>query len=372
MILKRILACLCTFASFVTLLSQTLVPVADLSIRMNSNSTKELYYSFSEGDTMCVDLDLSNGFVRFEIIELPDQVKTSQFTAKISDYRIIIPSSKVYKFIITNGGTEKKCHLQINKISKSHKKTNVGTLVYQLKTLYDTTYTYYQEDSLVGYDTVHYIETVKEVLTKEYSDVVLTEENAVVHSYGFIDHNNPRTFIKIELPENQVTDNFEQKVHSWAFYIGVTSNNHLSMGKLLKNGVSIIPDITVIKKYLLGKVVDLAIPTGVDNVQWYILNTAHDVKNFMNNKTFSCIRNGEGAGAYYKFINKHTQGTFYICLGNQYPHAQINVSVKAVALVETITYKDVDCSRVRIDPKYVKVPKVRQVISQRQIRVPME
>ena len=350
---------------------QTSVRVADLSFKMKSNSTEEFYYSFAEGDVMVVDFELRKGKgVKIEVIELPYQTKINQFTARISNYRMNVTSTKVYLFRVTNGMGNKLCSLGIKRIPKSQETVNFNT-AWQWKTIYDTTYTTYKEDSLVRHDTLHYTETVKEVISKETSDVELVNISVQVHSIGIIDHDNPHTFIKVELPKNYVFDNVEQRVYGWAWWIGVTSRNHQVLGRILKE-IPSLPGILDIKKFLLGTVVDLVIPEGTDNIHWYIVNNGSDVNAFMRGQSFSCIAKNFGSGAYSKYIDKNTQGTFYICLYNEYSHSQVTVKVQAVAIIETITYKDVDYQRTKVVPQYVTLTKQRMNITSSQVRVPLE
>ena len=98
-------------------LAQPSIQVADLSFKMNGGSTEEFYYSFAEGDVIVVDFELAKGKgVQFEIVELPNQVKTSQFTARLTDYKVNVFSTKVYLFKITNGMGGKMCSLHIKRI----------------------------------------------------------------------------------------------------------------------------------------------------------------------------------------------------------------------------------------------------------------
>ena len=319
-----------------------------------------------------VDFELQKGKnVDFEVVELPNQTKAKQITAKISNYRINVTSTKVYLFKITNGWGNKVCSLNIKRIPKSQK-TEYFNTSWKWETLYDTTYTTYQEDSLVGHDTVYYTETVKEVVSRDLSDVVLVNNTVQVHSVGYIQHDNPREYVKIDLPKNQKYGNVEKRVCGWAYWIGVTSKNSHVLGKLLGGGSSVIPGISNLTKYLLGKDSDLAIPEGTDNIQWYLVNKGSDVNNFMNGGAFSSINKNYGAGAYAKFTDRYTQGTFYILLYNTYPHSQVTVVVQAVAAIETTTYTDVDYQRTKIVPKYVKLTKTRRNVSSRQVRVPVE
>lgn len=364
--------CLFIFSSVTFVFPQTPIPVADLSFKLNSNSTEEFYYSFAEGDIMVLNFELKKGkSVDFEVVEFPSQTKTKQLTARISNYRINVTSTKVYLFKITNGLGNKVCSLSIKRIPKSQKTENFNTS-WKWETLYDTTYTSYQEDSLVGNDTVYYTETVKEVASKDLSNVELVNNTVQVHSEGIIQHDNPRAYVKIELPRNQKYDNVEKRVCGWAYWIGVTSKNSKVLGKLLEKGTSIIPGMSRLAEFFLGSTAVLAIPEGTDNIQWYLVNKGSDVNNFMSGNSFSCIDKNYGSGAYNKFIDRYTEGTFYILLHNTYQHSQVTVVVQAVAVIETTTYKDVDYQRAKIVPKYVKLTKTRRNVSSRQVRVPVE
>lgn len=355
--------------------SQTPIHVTDLSFKMNSNSTEEFYYSFAAGDMIVVDFELKKGkAVDFEVIELPNLTKTKQYTARITNYRINVSTTKVYLFRVTNGFGNKMCSLSIKRIPKSQETADFNT-GWQWKTLYDTTYTTYKEDSLVGHDTVYYTETVKEVTSKEMSEVVLANNNELVHSIGYIEHHNPRKFVKIKLPENQKYGNTEQRVYGWTYWIGVTSKKSHILSNLIKGGTTVIPGVQKLVKYLLGTAVDITIPkeAEADIIYWYLVNNGNDADNFINGQYFSYMAQGYGTGAYSKFVNNNTQGTYYICLHNkEYTHWSVNFYVQVVALVETITYKDVDYQRTSVVPKYVKLTKTRMNTSSRQVRVPID
>lgn len=362
--------------------SQTPIAVADISFKLNSNSTEEFYYSFAEGDVMVVDFELAKGKgVQFEIVELPNQIKTSQFTARMTNYRINVFSTKVYLFRITNGMGGKMCSLHIKRIPKSQESLNFNT-GWKWKTLYDTTYTRYSEDSLVGHDTVHYVETVKEVASKEVSEVILEDKIQEIRSAGVIVSDNPRSFVEIKLPQNQKGTNWEKKVVGWGYWlcVGDNSNSFWSQNKdLVAKSASTIAGAAIgpVGSLIAGGVTSLLIPNAgkADNVRWSIVQSGQDVNAFMNGGPIcpsSCLKDGDGPGAAGRFVDKNIQGKYYLCLYNDNIHDRIRVNVKISALVETITYKDVDYPRTRIVPKYVKVPKVRSNISSRQVMVPVE
>lgn len=381
MIQKRVIFSLLLLATTLPGFSQTPIAVADLSLKLNSNSSEEFYYSFAEGDVMVVDFELAKGKgVQFEIVELPNQVKTSQFMARMTNYRINVLSTKVYLFRITNGLGGKMCSLHIKRIPKSQETLNFNT-GWVWKTLYDTTYTQYSEDSLVGHDTVHYVETVKEEVSKEVTEVILEDKIQEIRSSGFIVSDNPRAFVEIRLPQNQNGTNWEKKVVGWGYWlcVGDNSNSIWSQNKdLVAKSASTIAGVAFgpVGSFIAGGVTSLFIPNAekADNVKWSIVQNGQDVNAFMTGGPIcpsSCLKNGDGPGAAGRFVDKNTQGTYYLCLYNDNIHDRIRVTIKVSALVETITYKDVDYPRTRVVPKYVKVPKIRRDISSRQVRVPI-
>lgn len=382
MMYKRYFLYIFLILNATALFAQTPIQVADLSFKLNGNTIEEFYYSFAEGDVMVVDFKLDKGKgVQFEIIELPNQIKTSQFTAKMTDYRLNVFSTKVYLFRITNGSGNKMCSLHIKRIPKSQETMNFNT-GWEWKTLYDTTYTHYSEDSLVGHDTMHYVETVKEVESREVSEVILEDKIQEIRSAGVIVNDNPRTFVEIKLPQNQKGTNWEKKVIGWGYWlcVGDNSNSIWSQNKdLVAKSASTIAGAAVgpVGSLIAGGVTSLLIPNAgkADNVRWSIVQYGHDVNAFMNGGTIcpsSCLKNGDGPGAAGKFVDNNTQGTYYLCLYNDNIHNRIRVTIKISALLETTTYKDVDYPRTRIVPQYVKVSKIRRNITSQQVRVPVD
>ena len=330
---------------------------------------------------MIVDFELRKGKgVKIEVIELPYQTKINQFTARISNYRMNVTSTKVYLFRVTNGMGNKLCSLSIKRIPKSQETVNFNT-AWQWKTIYDTTYTTYKEDSLVRHDTVHYTETVKEVASKELTEEILVDQIEEMHSNaGVILSESPRKCISILLPQNQTSSNRTKRVIGWGYWIcvGDNSNSFWSRNKsLMVKGTSTIAGATLspIGGFIAGEIANLIIPNkdDVSNVIWAIIDNSKDKNAFMNKEQAYCLRHGNGPGAAGKFVEKNTtQGSYYICLYNDNHFRKIKVNVKVAALIETITYKDVDYQRTKIVPKYVTLTKKRMNITSSQVKVPVE
>lgn len=376
-ILFFIILCSLTIEAF----SQTPIVVADMSFKSSGSEPKELYYSFAEGDIIVVDFEVVKGknIKSFEVIELPSSMKFSSFKpSSISQKKINVNQKSVYLFRIDAGIGGKVCNLKISRIPKdqSTERFNTG---WKWEVLYDTTYTHYKKDSLIGYDTLHYVETVKEVTSKELSEVILEDRTEEIHSIGWIDHDDPRTYVEISLPQNQSGNNWEKKVVGWGYWlcVGNNSNSFWSRNKeMVSKSVSTIAGaaLSPIGGLIVGGITSLAIPdeSSVDNVIWAIVRNWQEVQAFMNGGSISCLRSGDGPGASGSFVNGHTQGKYYICLYNDNRHYPIHVTVKASALMETTTYQDVDYQRTKNTPKYIKVSKVSSYVSSHKIRVPVE
>lgn len=382
MIQKRLFLLFFMVVNSLVVFSQNPIRVADLSFKMSSNTTEEFYYSFAEGDIMVVDFELVKGKgVQFEIVETPNLIKTSLFTARVTNYQINIVSTKVYLFRITNSSGNKLCSLHIKRIPKSQETANFNT-GWEWKTYYDTTYIHYSKDSIVGYDTVQYVETAKDVASKEMNEVILEDKTEEIRSSGIILNDNPRAFVEIKLPQNQKGTSWEKNVIGWGYWlcVGDNSNSIWSQNKdFVAKSASTIAGAAFgpMGSFIAGGVTSLFIPNAekADNVKWSIVQNKQDVNAFMNGGPIcpsSCLKNGDGPGAAGKFVDENTQGTYYLCLYNDNIHDRIRVTIKVSALVENITYKDVDYQQTKIVPKYVKVPKVRINISSRQIKVPAD
>jgi len=281
--IQKIIILLLFILSNYFLVAQEPIHVADLSFKMNSNSTQEYYYSFAKGDVIVVDFELTKGKnVQFEIVELPNQIKTSQFTARIFNYQVNVFSTKVYLFRITNSSGNKMCSLHIKRIPKSQETVNFNT-GWQWKTLYDTTYTHFKEDSLVGHDTVHYTETVKEVASREITEEMLFDNTVEIKSIGWIEHDNPRAYVEVTLPQNKTEHYVKKRVIGWAFWLCVgDANSFWSRNKnaLVKSASAIAGlSLSPLGAFVVGGVSDLVIPDQTKNNVFWAIIANNDNKN---------------------------------------------------------------------------------------------
>ena len=367
--------------------AQNPIIVADMSFKPNGSDPEELYYSFAEGDIIVIDLEIVKGknIKSFEVIELPANIKYSSFKPEtINQKQINVSQTGVFLFRIDAGIGGKVCNLKISRIpkDKSTERFNTG---WKWKTLYDTTYTAYREDSLVGYDTIPYVETRKIFESEEIREENLLNSTVNIRSYGIIDHDNPREVVRIELPENKQYGNTTEEVVAWAYWISVSDNpnNVFSKNKeLIKKAASTATKIpfageyTALGGYAVGLVTDLFItdPQKVDNVQYYLVSNEYSAANFKNTgSVYGAIRSGNSSGSYERFVNKDMlQGDYYLCMYNDNVHDRINVNVQVCAIIKTQYFRNEEVQKSKVEPRYVKVERKKMQVTNTRTRVPVE
>ena len=360
--------------------AQTPVTVCDQTIKIGGTGEENLYYGFAEGDQIILEFESDKELKEiqvFELVEKNSSQKYSNFKATSAQTTIYVPQKAVYQFRFKNGAVAGRiCKIKIQRIPESEatQRFNTG---WKFKTLYDTTYVPYTQDSLVGYDSLWYKETVREEISSYLveEDLLPGGRPITIRSEGIIQHDNPREFVQIRLPQNENTTYMTKKVKAWAYWIGVgpTAESFFSKNKdAVKSSISTIAGITnPIAGLAVGAVTDLIIPSGetIDPVRYAI--TDYENKGlFMTGNTYSYIDYGFGKGGTGRFTNqRYCQGTYYICLKNDNIHDRIDVTVKAIAVIEVKEFQDVEYDRVKVTPRYVTLHKKRMVVNTTQIRV---
>ena len=201
------------------------IDVADLTLKVGASKTEELYYGFAEGDQIIFNFEEVNkkDLKEIEIIELPTNSKFMDYkTSKIVDKKINVYKKAIYYFRFSNSAiTGRICRIKIQRIPKSESLINFNT-EWKWLTQFDTTYINYTQDSLVGYDTLLYKETVKEIISTEVKeDLFLTETKAPISSTGWMDQNVNTKVVRIDLPQNQISDYETKNLIAWAYLISV-------------------------------------------------------------------------------------------------------------------------------------------------------
>ncbi|MEA3451913.1 MAG: hypothetical protein U9Q83_08435 [Bacteroidota bacterium] len=371
LVLTTILTCILTQYAYSQLEP---VDVADLTIKVGGMQTEELYYGFAEGDQLVFNFEDVKGkpMKEIEIIELPSNSKFMDYkSSSITDKKIKVNQNSVYKFSFKNtaiGG--RICKVKIQRIPQSEDLISFNT-DWKWETLYDTTYVPYTEDSLVGYDTLHYKEKVKELVKTEQVEEMLFDKNQRVHSY--YNENPSRTYLKVTLPTNKKEPYKEEKVIAWAYWIGVGEESQEAYSKNVKSlggAASTLASTfgTPLAGLAIGTITELMVPTKGDDVAYWFIADFANVQAFLNKQEFYQFDKGKGIAAYGRNTNK-LQGTFYIGLWNDNNTRGIDVDVKIVAVKEVKIYEDKEYDRQKVTPRYVKLNKKRMVVNTTKIRV---
>lgn len=361
---------------------QVPVTICESVLKLGAMSEENLYYSFQAGDYIVFDFEEINGkeLKEIEIVELPSFSRYKNFRqSKVEDKRVYVNQKSVFQFRLKNGAAMGRvCKVKIQRIPKSDK-TQLFNTGWKWETVYDTIYEPYTQDSLVGYDTLRYKETVKEEVgsSLQEEDLLPGGKPITIKSSGIIVHDNPRAFVKVTLPQNMETIYQTKKVIAWAYWIGVGESDESIFTKnkeLLNTTVSSVVGFSnPIALFALGAVSDLIIPSGKkDNVKYKITNSINK-ELFMNGSACLSYDEGYGKGGVGRFIeSKMCQGDYYICMYNENIHDRLHVIVRAVAVVEIKDYQYVEYDRIKINPRYVTLHKQRMRINTYQVRVPIE
>ena len=352
--------------------------VTEAAVSLNFNETKELYYSFDEGDEIVFNLDMIKGrnIKSVEIIELPNKKLFSAFkTEGISNKKIKVFNKGVYLFrFYSTSLTTRACNIRISRIPRQNGNLTFNT-GWEWQTLRDTTYTDYTIDSIAGYNKIRYKDTLRTLVNSEKIEETLFNKNQRVHST--YNENSSLTYLRVDLPITYSTPLKEEKLIAWAYWIGVGqesqkayNENIRALGGIAK-GLSTMYDASLLSQLAIGTITDLITPkTGEDIAYWFIQDY-ESVQKFMNNEPFLQFDQGKGIAAYGK-NDRLTQGTFYIGLYNDNDWLGLDVEVKVVAVKQVDFYKKEVIDKIREEPIIIQVNKTRMDIHESQIRVPVE
>ena len=293
-------------------------------------------------------------------------------TSKIEDKKIQVHQNAIYQFKFNNSAISGRiCKVKIQRIPKSEDLISFNTN-WEWKTIYDTTYVPYKEDSLIGYDTLRYKETIKELISTERNEELIFDKPQRVNSAT--NSNGPRNNLFFTLPKNYKSTYKTTEVVSWAYWVGVGeeanqawAQNVKTMSNIAKGVASVYA--TPLGALAVGALTDLMIPQTGEDVFYYITDaTNKDL--FMANLGFSLYDNGQGVAGFRKFTDKGLcQGSYYVCLYNDNNFQGINVNVKVVAIIETKIYEDKEYDRMKITPKYTTLNKMKMVVTTSKVRV---
>ena len=360
------------------LFSNEPILVTESTIMLDLEQTKELYFSFAEGDEIIFDMEMIKGkhIKEIEVIEMPTNSMLTEFKAKnITNKRIQIRNKGIYKFrFYSSSLTRRVCKIKIYRIPANESKKNFNTN-WKWETVRDTTYTAYQEDSLVGYQTIKYKETIKELKETKYEEIMLFEKTQRVHSYW--NPNASRTYLRVDLPKINNNQLREEKLIAWSYWIGVGQEGAEAYKENIKSVSNFVGKVANIyyqsplAGVAVGAITNLMIPTTGQDIQYYFIDDYNNVTQFLNQQNFLQFDQGKGIAAFGR-SERTKNSTFYIGLYNDNRRLGLDVDVKVLVVKEIKLFENVTYNREKEEPQYVTLNKTRMDINETQIRVSVE
>lgn len=375
-LMKPFLSLLLFITAIHPLFSQGLAPVevADMVIKIPPLSTHELAYGFAEGDQLLFSFEEAKGkaLKEIEIIELPGNSRFADFkTDKVGTKRLQVHQTGVYLFRFSNTALSGRiARIHIQRIPRDEASIAFNTH-WEWQTLYDTTYTPYQEDSLAGYEIT---EITKKRRTLVEVDTIVTElcnKKVRVHSQTKMGKTNIST-VPFSLPQNSylpvsILPYESTEVLAWAYWIGVGEKSFESykktvaqIGDLAGTAAGHIPGAGPLYQLAISGISMLMIPAVGDNVDYSLRQIVEGQYHPVNhgNVVASAVRNIE-----------LLQGDFLLHLQNDNLTRGIDVEVRVIVVRVHKKWKDLPYTIEKKEPRYVTVNKTRIDIQTRRVRV---
>jgi len=388
--MKKLLFFVASLVAFSLVNAQTPVTVCDQSLKIGAMGEETFYYGFAEGDQIVFDFEEVNGkeLKEIEIVELPSSSKYSAFkTAKVTDKKIYVNQKGVYSFRFKNGAAAGRiCNVKIQRIPESPatQKFNTG---WKWKTMYDTTYVPYTQDSLVGYDTLLYQVPVKEMYDHSTKVVTLYENSPIqVHAHSIVSNYDPYEFLPIDITSYNVKTEYEEnQVISWAFWYTVGQNPKVNTTKELLTDaaemytksqipIPILSDVAGdVAKFAAGYAVEVVMPTTGDDINYALLKLS-DKSKFREGTYHSyALRSGRSKGAQGRYASPaYCNKNYVMCFKNTNDIYQIPIKFNCAITVETKKYRNVMEDKMDVKPRYVTLHKKRMVVNTSQVRTTIE
>ncbi|MFD2586136.1 hypothetical protein ACFSQJ_04300 [Croceitalea marina] len=358
--------------------SQQRIVVTETTLSLGFDQVAEVFYSFAKGDEIVFNMNMIQGkhIKAVEIVELPNNVVFSAFKAMVlRDKRIKVRNKGLYAFrFYSSSLTNRVCRYRIDRVPVSPATKNFNTN-WKWHIVRDTVYTPYQQDSLMGYRTVKYQETVRELKSTKLEEIMLFEKTQTVHS--FYNENISRAVLKVDLPAVYNTAMKEEQILAWAYWIGVGQESREAYKKNLSSitkSLGKVADLyyqTPLAGIAVGEISSLITPQTGEDVNYYFISDYQNAQLFYNKQQFLQFDNGKGRAAYGR-NDRLIKGTFYIGLLNDNEWRGIEVDIKVMAVKQAKIYENVIYKRERQEPEYLTLNKTRMNINETKIRVPVE
>lgn len=298
------------------------VVVTEQTIKLGIGAKKELFYGFLEGDEIIFDLKLLKGknIKEVEITEYPSSSKMFEYKTKnISEKKIKVNKTGIYKFRIKGGGIGKKiCRVKILRIPAANKGINFDTSV----------------EWQIGYDSTYITKYSKEIISIDTLIINLSDRTERVHSKTNLDNVNVSRF-NVNLPTNKIAKLETSKIISWAYWIGVGNEGQVAYQKEKKkfikenisNAAAMIDPVAGLALGMYGAISNP--PTG-DNIKYWITTYYNGVE--------YRLAQGNSIVATSR-VTEMTQGGFTVTLKNDNMINGLNVNVKISAIQVNTKYR---------------------------------
>ncbi|MGB1283756.1 MAG: hypothetical protein ACPG44_04750 [Polaribacter sp.] len=375
--LKLLFVLICTFSTCLTFSNEPIL-VTETTIVLNFNESKEIFFSFAEGDEIIFDMKMIRGkhIKEIEVLEMPFNSLLTEFKSRsFNDKRLQIKNKGVYKFrFFSSSLTRRVCKIIIKRIPKNESSKSFNTN-WKWKTMRDTIYTPYQVDSLTGYQTIKYKETIRELKSTNIEEIMLFEKSQKVHSY--YNENRSKTYLKVDLPQLTKSEFIEENLIAWSYWIGVEQEGRKAYNKNLKSVSKLVSNVgtkyypSPLAAIAVGAITKLITPQTGEDVEYYFIRDFANTQLFLNGQRFRLFDQGKGTAAYGR-NDQIKAGIFYIGLSNDNKFLGIEVDVKVLALKEVKKFENVTYDREKQEPQFVTLNKTRMNINETRIRVPVE
>ncbi|MHA7056768.1 hypothetical protein ACWGOQ_0006080 [Aquimarina sp. M1] len=375
--MKKIVLTL-TLLKFITSFAQEIpITVLNATTKLSFDQTKEVYYSFAKDDEIIFDFDMVKGkhLKEIEIAELPNNTLFSDYKVpELHNKRILIRNKGVYKFrFYSSSLTNRIFKYSIKRVPLDATTKNFNTS-WRWKTIRDTIYTRYKEDSLTGYETRKIKKIKKRLIRTDTTFIELFTRNERVHSESAI-NNSQYSYIPVHLPKNKYFPNYHNPYEStetiaWSYWIGVgqkAKEDYEAANKKISDGFKVIGSLTGYTALATFAATGISMFSDTDigdNVHYKFITQ-------LNDGTQRILESGNGASGFGRNTSL-LQGGFSIELYNDNFMQGINVQVKLVVAQIHKIWKDIEYEEEIQEPTYVTLDKIRMDIKETRIRIPVE
>ena len=355
---------------------ETPIHITTETVKLSFDQTKEIYYSFTKGDEIIFDFEMIKGkhLKELEIVSLPNQTLFSEYkVTRLNNKGITIKNKGVYKFRFYNSSlTNRIFKYSIKRVPISPKTKNFNTN-WKWKTIRDTTYTRYQEDSLVGYIPKIIKKTKKQLVKIDTIFTNLLSKSERVHSETAIGKSQ-YSLINVYLPKNKYIPNAQHpyesiEVIAWSHWLGVgqqAKQDYNAVNDNISEGLNILGVVTGYEALSKLAITGISLFSNTnlgDNVHYKFMTQKNDDTYVFNN--------GNGTSDSGRNIEL-LQGGFTIELYNDNFTKGIDVDIKIIVAQIHKVWKDIPYEEEIQQPKFVTLDKIRMNVSENKIRIPVE